>query len=81
MIYRLDIRYPANRGGRGTKFRLMITAQDGSSVDVVNATFVAEKPSMTSLRNHLADKGFEAYGDMVQLSDGTIRSMIRPKVE
>lgn len=74
MIYRLDIRYPADRGGRGTKFRLMITA-DGHAV---NTEFVTEKPTMASLRAHLAGKGFEAYGDIVQLSDGTLRSMVRP---
>ena len=78
MIYRFDIRYPANRGGYGTAFRLMITAQDGASVDVVHETFVSDKPTMAGLRAHLADKGFEAYGDMALLSGGTIRSMIRP---
>jgi hypothetical protein len=79
MIYRLDIRYPASRGGRGTKFRLMITAQDGASIETVSTVFVADKPTFASLRVHLAERGFESYGDMAQLSDGTLRSMIRPK--
>lgn len=74
MIYRLDIRYPANRGGRGTEFRLMITG-DGHAIDT---TFVADKPTMATLRAHLASKGFEAYGDLLQMSDGQIRSMVRP---
>lgn len=73
MIYRFDIRYPANRGGCGSKFRLMIT-EDGHAIDT---TFVSDKPTMNSLRTHLADKGFEAYGDMLNMSDGTIRTMVR----
>ena len=73
MVYRFDIRYPASRGGRGTKFRLMIT-EDGHAIDTA---FVIEKPTMATLRAHLASKGFEAYGDMLNMSDGTIRTMIR----
>jgi hypothetical protein len=78
MIYRFDIRYPANRGGRGAKFRLMITADNAGRAETVSTTFVSAKPTMASLRAHLASKGFEAYGDMLNLSDGTIRSMVRP---
>ncbi len=78
MIHRFDIRYPANRGGVGTKFRLMITADDGSSIKVVSVAHVVAKPTMAALREHLADKGFEAYGDMLQIGGSTIRSMVRP---
>ena len=80
MIHRLDIRYPASRGGRGTKFRLTITAQSYAGVEILSTTFVKDKPTMVELRAHLAGQGFEACGDMLAMSDGTIRSMIRPIV-
>ena len=73
--YRFDIRYPANRGGSGRRFRLMITADDGS---IVSAVFYTAKPTMAFLREHLASKGFEAYGDILNMSGGTFRTMVRP---
>lgn len=35
-------------------------------------------PGMADLRGFLARKGFEAYGDMACMSDGTHVSMVRP---
>lgn len=36
------------------------------------------RPTMADLRTWLAAKGFEAYGDMARLSDGSHVSMVRP---
>lgn len=77
-IYRLDIRYPRNRGGVGTKFRLLITADSShQGIETVAEKFVADKPKMADLRAFLADNGLEAYGDMKIMSDGSLRSMAR----
>ena len=75
--YRLDIRYPANRGGRGTKFRLLITADENPGTRIICETFVADKPTMASLREFLAGNGLEAYGDLKVMSDGTLRTMAK----
>lgn len=77
MIYRLDIRYPANRGGISNKFRLMITEDSGQTVETVATVNSVAKPTLPVLRAWLASKGFEAYGDMRQIGDYTIRSMVK----
>jgi hypothetical protein len=76
-IYRLDIRYPANRGGRGTKFRLLITEDTNPGTRIVCETYVADKPSRADLRTLLAGNGLEAYGDLKIMNDGTLRTMAK----
>ena len=77
-IYRLDIRYPATRGGVGTKFRIIITSDKGhEGIETVASCSSQTKPKMVQLRAWLAAKGFEAYGDMITIGGTTVRSMVK----
>lgn len=77
MVYRLDIRYPANRGGYGKKFRLLLTEDTNPGTRIMAEIYQVEKPSRQDLRDVLAGHGLVAYGDLKIMSDGTLRTMAR----
>lgn len=55
-------------------YRLTITDNGGGKV--AGARFV-NRPKIVATREWLAAKGFEAYGDMRLMSDGSYVSMVR----
>lgn len=59
----------------GGFYRFHIT---GDAAGKVAGIKFPTRPAMADLRTWLAAKGFEAYGDMARLGDGSHVSMVRP---
>lgn len=56
-------------------YRLRIVGDNAGKVAGIK---FATRPTFADLRAFLARKGFEAYGDMRVMSDGSHVSMVRP---
>lgn len=58
----------------GTTYRLAIVGERSGKIAGSKSP---SRPKVAQVRTWLASKGFEAYGDMRQLSDGSFVSMLR----
>lgn len=76
-VYRMDIRYPASRGGYGKKFRILLTEDMNPGTRIMAEIYQEAKPSRQNLRDILSSHGLEAYGDLKIMSDGVLRTMAR----